>query len=600
MAAAPPLDNETIAAVFEEVSQLLELTGDNPHRVRSYASVARILDHLERPASVMIADGTLVEVKGVGEGTVARVTELLSTGKLALLEELRVKVPTGLSEVLHVPGLGPKRVREIWQTLGVTSLAELEYACLENRLRDLKGFGDKLQETVLKGIGFLKRSRGRRLISQGRTAAERVLNRLQRAPSGLRLAVSGEVRRMRPTVEGVELVATAHDEAGLLVEFVSMPFVAQELERTATSARVVLDDGTPVRLEVVPEDRFFAALFVGTGSPEHVAAVTARASAKGFRLAPDGLFEGKHRVRLEEEEDVYRAAGVPFVPPELRDSADLDRGAPEDLVTAKDVVGILHAHSTWSDGAFSIRDMAERAAQSGFAWYASCDHSQAATYAHGLDPVRVREQWAEIDALNASGEVPIPILKGIETDILPDGSLDLGEETLAGFDVVIGSVHSAFTQPAAVMTERLVRAVSSPYIHVLGHPTGRLLLGREGYAFDMLRVLDACAEHGTAIELNANPNRLDLDEIWLPEAEKRGIPIAIDPDAHNLTGLDDVVYGVGAARRGRVRRASVLTALSVEEFRAWCAKRRERAGSSRSSADPKQAPPKAPRKKGAS
>jgi DNA polymerase (family 10) len=235
---------------------------------------------------------------------------------------------------------------------------------------------------------------------------------------------------------------------------------------------------------------------------------------------------------------------------------------------------VLHAHSTWSDGAFSILEMARKAAETGFAWFAICDHSEVATYAHGLDAARVRAQWAEIDALNASGEAGIPILKGIETDILPGGDLDLPAQVLEGFDVVIGSVHSAFRQSEAVMTERLVRAVSNPLLHVLGHPTGRLLLGREGYSFDLERVLEACAKHGTAVELNANPHRLDLDEAALAAALHRGVPIAIDPDAHDLTGIDDVIYGVGTARRARVPRGAVLNALPVEAFRAWCAKKR--------------------------
>jgi DNA polymerase (family 10) len=571
---AAPLDNAQVAEAFSAASTLLELTGDNPHRVRSYASVARTLEKLPRPAAEMLADGTLTDVKGIGEGTAVRVRELLETGRLALLEELRAKVPAGVLDLLQVPGLGPKRAREIWQALGVTNLVELEYACLENRLRDLKGFGEKTQESVLKGIGFLKRSQGRRLISQARSAAERVLGRLQREPAALRLAVTGPVRRMVATVEEVELLATAHETEPLIETFCGMTFVERVVSRGPTFAKVALEDGTPVSLRVVPEASFFAALVVRTGSAEHVEALTRAAVARGFRLAEDGLFEGDQLVLLEEEEDVYRAAGLPFVPPERREGADATRPVPDDLVAMRDVRGVLHAHSTWSDGAYSIREMAERAVQMGFSWFAICDHSKTASYAHGLDETRVRLQWAEVDALNASGEVGIPVLKGIETDILPDGSLDLDEATLRGFDVVVGSVHAAFRQAPTVMTERLLRAVASPWIHVLGHPTGRLLLGREGYEFDVERVLDACAASGTAVELNANPHRLDLDERWLPAAARRGVPIAIDPDAHDLKGIEDVIYGVGAARRAGLRRSEVLTTLSVEEFRGWCAARR--------------------------
>jgi DNA polymerase (family X) len=568
-------DNDAIAAAFADVSQLLELTGDNPHRVRSYASIARTIEGLPRSAAAMLADGTLLDVKGIGEGTAARVKEIVETGRLGILEELRAMVPEGLGQVLQIEGLGPKRVREIWQTLGVTSVVELEYACLENRLRDLKGFGDKTQQNVLNGIGFLKRSQGRRLLSQARAAAERCLTRLQREPAALRLGVVGPVRRMQPTVAGVQLLASAHDDAALLEAFAHMAFVEEVRAHTPTEASVLLEDGTPVTLTVVPDTAWFAALFVRTGSEAHVAAITERCKERGFRLDATGLHEGRHLVRMEEEDDVYRAAGLALVPPELRESDDATP-PPDDLLVISDVRGVLHAHSTWSDGAYSIRDMAARAGTQGHSWFAICDHSAAASYAHGLDAARLREQWTEVDALNASGEVGIPIFKGIETDILPDGSLDLPEEILAGLDVVVASVHSAMKQSPAVMTERLVRAVSHPLIHVLGHPTGRLLLGREGYEFDMERVLDACAKHGTAIELNANPHRLDLDEKWLPMAVARGIPIAIDPDAHDLRGIEDVVFGVGSARRVRIRRKDVLTALDVDAFLAWCANKRGR------------------------
>ena len=380
MPAASPPDNETIARAFEATSELLELTGDNPHRVRSYASVARIIEHLPLPAGEMLRDGTLTDVKGIGDGTAARVRELVETGRLGVLDELRAKVPPGLADVLRVKGLGPKRVRAVWTALGVTSLAELEYACLENRLRDLDGFGDRLQDNVLKGIGFLKRSQGLRLISTAREAAERVLGRLQRDPSALRLAVSGAVRRMVSTVSALELLATAHDAGALLSTFTSMAFVGSVSRRDETSAGVVLEDGTPVVLEVVPEDRFAVAWWRRTGSEEHTAAVLGRLRARGFELEDDALTKRGRTVRVTEEAEIYEAAGLPLVPPELREGADPDRPVPGDLIAAADVRGILHAHTSWSDGRYSILEMASRARDLGFDWFAVCDHSAAATY----------------------------------------------------------------------------------------------------------------------------------------------------------------------------------------------------------------------------
>jgi DNA polymerase (family 10) len=420
----------------------------------------------------------------------------------------------------------------------------------------------------------LKRSRGLRLISTARDAAERVLGRLQRDPSALRLAVTGAVRRMVSTVPELRLLATAHDATALRATFVSMSFVGEITRRDATSARVVLEDGTPVELEVVPEDAFAVAWFLRSGSNEHVEAILGRLRARGFDVRGDRLVHGKRLVEVSEEEEIYAAAEAPFVPPEFREGADAARAAPGDLVAASDIRGILHAHTTGSDGRYSILEMASRARDLGFHWFAVSDHSQAASYAHGLDAQRLLEQGAEIDALNRSGEAGIPILKGIEADILPDGAIDLPASALASLDVVIGSVHSAMGQSQDVMTERLLRAIESPYLDVLGHPTGRLLLGREGFTFDHDRVFDACKRHGVAIELNANPHRLDLDESLLPAVVRRGIPIAIDPDAHDLRGLEDVNYGVGAARRAGVPRGGVLTALDVEPFRVRCAKKR--------------------------
>ncbi len=573
MAGSDSISNENLAAMFEEASLLLDLTGDNPHRVRSYATVARTLAGLPRPATEMLDDGSLLEVKGIGEGTAERIREVAKTGSLAMLDDLRAKVPEGLFQVLKVPGLGPKRAREVWQTLGVASLADLEYACVENRLKDLPGFGAKTQENVVRGIAFLKRTQGLRLLSQARSIAERVLNRLQKEESALRLAVVGSVRRMRPTVKDLNLLATAHDAGRLLAAFAGSTLVAKVVSRGETEARVVLEDGTPADLHVVPEGEFVAAQVLRTATPAHADALRGAAAGKGLRLDERGLFRGDERVVVEDDAEFYAALGLPFFPPELRETGDLSRPPPEDLVSARDVVGILHAHSTWSDGSYSVSEMARKAASSGFSWFAICDHSRTASYANGLTPERLAAQAAEVDALNASGEAGIPILKGSEVDILPDGSLDFEDDVLARLDVVVASVHSSFRQSEATMTERLVRAVASPYVHVLGHPTGRLLLGREGYTFDLDAVLDACAAHGTAIELNANPHRLDLDESLLERATSRGIRVAIDPDAHDLVGVDDVVYGVGAGRRGRLRKGSVLTALPLEEFRRWCAKK---------------------------
>jgi DNA polymerase (family 10) len=567
------MDNARIAQAFEEAGTLLLLAGEDERRARSYALIARRLAAIGEPIEELVAANRLLDVHGIGEGTDRRVRELLGTGRMGLLEDLRARVPKGCLDMLAVPGLGPARVRELRSGLGVQDLAELEYACVENRVRDLPGFGQKTQDAILKGIASVRATRGLRLLSQARRAAVRVLARLEREPAALRLAVSGAVRRMAPIVSEVSLLATAHDARALLDAFAAT-LGSQPASRASDRATVALDEGTTVSLRVVPEEAFATALFHDTGSAAHVEAVGHRARAAGLRLEERGLFRGDERVRVAEEGDLYERLSLPYFPPETREDGDLDRPPPEDLVSIRDLQGVLHAHSLDSDGSATVADMAARARREGFSWFAITDHSRSSSYSRGLSPDRVRSQWAEVDRLNASGQVGIPVLKGTECDILPDGSLDFPDDLLEGFDVVIGSVHAGLGALPEEATERLVRAARHPRIHVLGHPTGRHLLGREGARIDLPAVLDACAESGTAVELNCQPRRMDLDEAGVAEAAKRGVPVSIDPDAHGVNDIENVILGVGLARRARLRKGQVLTALPVEEFRAWCAKRR--------------------------
>jgi DNA polymerase (family 10) len=567
------MDNARIAEAFAETSALLDLAGEDPRRARTYASIARRLASLEEPIESLVARGALLEIPGIGEGTDRRVRSLLATGRMDVLEELRAKVPAGLLDLLRVPGLGPRRVQDLHRALGVETLADLEYACVENRLRDLPGFGSKTQEAVAKGVALVRAATGLRLLSQARRAAARVLARLEREPSALRLAVAGPVRRMAKVVSEVTLLATAHDASALLDAFAATTG-ATVLDRERDSARVALDDGTPVSLRVVPAASFATEMLHATGSDAHVAAVVSRARENGFALDPAALRRDGKAVPLEDERDLYERLGLPWFPPELREGGDLSRTPPEDLVSISDVVGVLHAHTLDSDGGATVADMAARARREGFSWFAVTDHSRSAGYAHGLTEERVRAQWAEVDRLNSTGEAGIAVLKGTECDILPDGSLDFSEDLLRGFDVVIGSVHAGLRRSREEATRRLVTAARSPWIHVLGHPTSRFLLGREGAPFDLDAVLDACAESGTAVELNCQPRRMDLDEEGVARAAARGVPVAIDPDAHGPNDIENLILGVGVARRAGLRRKDVLTALPLEEFRAWCARRR--------------------------
>jgi DNA polymerase (family 10) len=567
------MDNARIADAFAETAALLDLVGEDPRRARTYAGIARRLASLEEPIEALVARNALLDVPGIGEGTDRRVRSLLATGRMDVLDDLRARVPAGLVDLLRVPGLGPRRVADLHRALGVETLADLEYACVENRLRDLPGFGPKVQEAVSQGVASLRASQGLRLLSQARRAAARALGRLEREPSALRLAVAGPVRRMAKVVSEVPLLATAHDPEALLSAFAHLPD-STCLSREGRGARIALDEGTAVSLRVVEADAFATEIFHATGADAHVAAVVAHARRAGFDLTPQALSRDGARVPLEDERDLYERLGLPWFPPECREDGDLANPPPEDLVSIGDVVGVLHAHTLDSDGNASLRDMAVRARREGFSWFAVTDHSRSAGYARGLSEERVRAQWVEVERLNATGEAGIPVLKGTECDILPDGSLDFPDECLRGFDVVVGSVHAGLRRPKEEATERLVRAARSPWIHVLGHPTGRYLLGRAGAEIDLDRVLAACAETGTAIELNCQPRRMDLDEEGVARAAAKGVLVSIDPDAHGPNDVENVVLGVGVARRARLRRRDVLTALPLEEFRAWCARRR--------------------------
>jgi DNA polymerase (family X) len=550
------IQRKEVVSALERIAELLELKDENAFKVRAYQTAARAVKGLEQDLEEAARAESLTEVPGIGKGTAAVIQEMVQTGRSSLYESLRSEFPPGLLEMLQIPGLGPKKVRQIYQELGVSSVGELEYACNENRLLTLSGFGAKTQDKVLQGIAFYKKSREWTLYCDAIDVAERQRDVVRSLAGVERAELAGELRRHCEVVRRIDLVA-AGPAGPTLQAFVRGPGVLEVLDLASDSARVRLDTGIECRLRVCGLEDLGTVLIQETGSASHV----------------EALGELPRRAG---EEELYRALGLDWVPPALREGLGeveaARAGRLPRLVTRQDLRGVLHNHTTYSDGAASLEAMVRQAEKSGFEYILVTDHSKSAGYAGGLTEERLREQSEEIDRLQA-GFPSIRILKGTEVDILPDGSLDYADEVLARFDLVIASVHSSFHQTKEEMTRRLVRAVESPHVDVLGHPTGRLLLSRKPYVFDMASVLEAAARCGTAVEINANPHRLDLDWRLLRHAREQGVRFCIDPDAHHLDGVEHVRFGVGIAQKGWLEPEDIWNTRSAEDLLAGLARR---------------------------
>jgi DNA polymerase (family 10) len=566
-----------VGQALDRFGVLLELAGENPFKVRAVSNAARLLEGVDVPLPEFLARARAGDVKGIGAGILDKIDALLADGTFPELDALREKFPPALLDLLRVPGLGAKKLKVLHEQLGIGSLGELEYACQENRLVALKGFGAKTQENVLAGIARIKTYSGRFLYPAARRAADALVASLAASGLASRIEVAGSLRRRMETVGDVDILATAARPAAVMDLFVAHPDVRQVTGHGATKSSVVLESGIAADLRVVAEDQFASALLHFTGSKDHNTELRGLARKLGFKVSEYGLFRGETPFPAATEEDLYRALGLRFIPPELREAGgEIERAAREDfpaLVAAADLRGVLHVHSDYSDGTPTVAQWAEAVRAAGYAYLGISDHSRSAAYAGGLSVEAVSRQHAEIDALNRR-LAPFRIFKGIESDILADGSLDYPPEVLASFDFVIASVHSGFRMTAEAMTARIVRAIENPYTTILGHPTGRLLLSREGYPVDMAEVLAAAAEHGVAIELNASPYRLDLDWRLHRRAAALGIPIAIAPDAHGLAGARDLEIGVGIARKGGLTAEDVLTCWETERVARYFARRR--------------------------
>jgi DNA polymerase (family 10) len=566
------VDKLAVAHILEEVGTLLELTGANPFKCRAYHNAARTVRSLSEDLSELVASGELSRIKGIGEALAEQISTLVREGRLPLHRELLTAFPPGFLDLLQVPGLGPKKLKILFEVLGIESVGELEYACQENRLLELEGFGAKTQQNLLDGIASLKRFQGRFLLSEAVTTGRELQAAIAGFPEVREVALAGSLRRRRETVKEIDLVVASEKPGRVMRRFVELSLVEKIITQGPSKSSVLLKNGLHVDLRCVAPEEFASALFHFTGSREHNLAVQGLAKKKGLKLNEYGLFRGRERLAAASEEELYQAFGLNWIPPELReDRGELlaaAQGRLPQLVKSNDLQGVFHIHTTASDGSATLKDLVSAARQRGWRYLGICDHSRSAAYAHGLEIERVHAQWREIEALNAE-LVNFKIFKGIESDILADGRLDYPEEILAGFDFVIASIHSRFKLGRDEQTERLLRAAANPFTTMLGHLTGRLLLARDGYQVDAEAVIAAAVAHGVILELNANPHRLDLDWRWLRRVKDLGGLVAINPDAHALAGLDDVDYGIGCARKGWLAAADVFNTRSASEVAAW-------------------------------
>jgi len=539
------MSNKEIAYAFDELANLLELHEDNEFKIRSYRNAYLTLRKLDRPLAD-ISDGEMKAIKGIGPAISGKIRELLTGGTMKALEEARSRTPSGVVEMLQVNGFGPKKVRTVWREMGIESIGELWYACNENRLVEFKGFGLKTQDDLKNKLEYYLRSRDKLHYDAAEEEADFAGAWLTGKLPGAFVSPVGELRRRCSVVERLEMLVGFNGELDSVFDGETLIF--EKEENGSYHAR--LENNTPIVLYRCLAEEFGSKLFQRTGSPMFLEAFV--------KSVPGLNFKG-----LRTEQEVFEKAGMAYIPPELREGAEVlelarSRKLPN-LIEESDIRGVLHVHTTWSDGLHTLREMCEYARELGYAYIGITDHSQSAFYANGLKPDRVLAQMDEIDALNAE-MAPFRILKGIESDILNDGSLDYEPALLEKFDFIIASVHSNLKMNREKATERVVRAIENPYATILGHPTGRLLLSREGYPLDWDAVFDACARHGVAIELNANPYRLDLDWTLIPEALRRGIRISINPDAHSKDGIHDIRYGVLAARKGGLTTAGCFNA----------------------------------------
>jgi DNA polymerase (family 10) len=570
------MNKEEIIGVFENIARLLELKGENPFKIRAYLHASKALETLSEPLEKLIAEERLVAVDGIGKATAEKIATLSTTGRLDYYNDLRDEFPPDILTLFDIQGLGGKKIKALWDSLKIHSVTSLERACKDGRVATLPGFGEKTATNILKAIEHMRSHAGEFRYGDIAALAGSLLEDLRTHPEVGQAQIAGSFRRKKEIVRDLDFLVSTKKPEAVMEFFTTHPLVENILAHGATKSSVILKNGIQCDLRAVTAPEFPFALNYFTGSKEHNVRMRSRALSRGWSLneyrfsAAEGRELREPLPEIQEEGDIYRALDLDPIEPELRENHGeieaAEKHALPRLIEWSNLRGAFHNHTTESDGRSSLEDMVAAAKELGLEYLGIADHSKASFQANGLDEKRLAAQVARIAEINAT-EKDIHIFAGTECDILKEGSLDFSDEILASLDYVVGSIHSSFTMPAAEMTKRIIRAIENPHITMLAHPTGRLLLGREPYQLDIPAILDAAAATGTFIELNANPRRLDLDWRWWQMAKEKGVKCVINPDAHSTAGLQDLIFGIGIARKGWLTKDDVLNTLPLAQVR---------------------------------
>jgi DNA polymerase (family 10) len=567
------MKNREIADLLEEMADILEFKGENPFKISAYRKASRIIGDLTQDIEEIAEQGKLKEIPGIGEGMAQKIVEYLKTGKISKFEEARKGVSDELIAIMDIPGMGPKTLSMLHREKGISNLSQLEKALEDGSLRGLFGIGEKKIENIKRGIQLLKQSKGRMNLGIAFPLAKRIVEALREKTGSKNIEWAGSLRRMKESIGDIDILATGPDKEKIVHVFTHLPEVKEVLASGQTKASVIVEGGTQIDLRVVEEDSYGAALQYFTGSKAHNIHLRGIAKAKGIKINEYGVFKGKKKVGGKDEKDIYRALGMDWMEPELReDRGEIEaaqKGRLPKLVQESDIKGDLHVHSKWSDGTSSIEEVARAAQGRGYQYVAITDHSKSLRIAHGLDESRLMKQTEEIDRVNEKLK-GFQILKGTEVDILAEGRLDFPEKVLEKFDIVVASIHSGFKQDRAKMTKRIIQAFENPYLHIFAHPTGRLLGARDPYEVEMDELIEAAKKFGKVLEINAYFERLDLDDIHCRKAKEMGIQVAISTDSHHPDQMWMMSLGVAVAKRGWLEKKDVLNTLSLKEILKWC------------------------------
>lgn len=572
------MKNHEIAVLFERIANVLELKGENTFRINSYRKAARVIGDLTEDIEELARAGKLTDIPGIGEGTAEKIIEYINTGKMSKYEEVMKGVSEETIALMQIPGLGPKTVAMLNRELGIASLSDLEKALHEGKLKGLFGIGDKKIENIVKGIELFKTSQQRISIGMAYPVVKKIIEGLRHNSLIKDIQAAGSLRRMKETVGDIDILVSGTEGKEIIKSFVNMGGVTQILASGDTKGSVRVEEGVQVDMRVVHEDEFGAALQYFTGSKEHNIHLREIAKKKGLKISEYGIFKGDKKIGGQREEDIYKSLGMDWIPPELRENRGEIEAAQEGklpkLIELSDIKGDLHNHSNWSDGTPTFEEMAQHAMKMGYKYLVVSDHSKSLHVANGLKDDELLEEIEEIDKLNKKFK-GFTLLKATEVDIKADGSLDFPDKLLEKLDLVVASIHSGFKQGKEKITERMIAAIRNPYVNIIAHPTGRLISKREGYEVDLDRVIEVCAETGTALEINCFYDRLDLNDINCRKAREAGVMIAISTDAHHVDQMWMIELGVGIARRGWLEAKDVINTFSLDKLKAFCMRKRK-------------------------